>query len=215
MDTKVRSASEDAQEDLAKKLEGTEFSGDLTSKKNVALVMEKIKADRELMPAAMKMFNENQEMNRSLTKAAYEVKQKKDEQGVPQHAKNRMTKQGQALLALQKRDGAVKKGEFVCVSITNNGKRSRMTYSLEELRSDNYSANFTTIGGVSFFVVSHESCLGEKVNRTATHLLNWEGITCCGTTGFMMLDRDGNPKDISVDRFKELEALEDKTRGKE
>jgi len=201
-----------AKEDIAAKLEGTKFTADITSKQNIATVMEKIKADRELMPAALKMFNEDQEMNRSLTKAAYEVKRQKDSQGMAESAKKRISKTNEAFAAIQKRDGAMKKGELVCVMVNPNSKRSRMVYSLEEVRGDNYSRSFTQIAGVSFWVISADSCLTEKPNKLATYLLNWEGIECCGPTGFMMLDGNSNPKDVSVERFNELVTREEKTR---
>lgn len=199
----------DAKKELAAKLESpSKFSADITSKQNISMVMEKIKSDRELMPAALKMFNEDQEMNRSLTKAAYEVKRQKDSQGMSEASKKRISKTNEAFAAIQKRDGSMKKGEFVCVMINPNSKRSRMVYSLEEIKGDNYSTHFTQISGVSFWVISTDSCLPEKPNNLATYLLNWEGVVCCGPTGFMMLDDSGEPKDILVARFNELVAAE-------
>lgn len=189
-----------------------EMSLDLDDKESIKEVLKKIQDDRTLMPAAMKLFKEDQEINRQMTKAVYEMQYKKDNKGVPRHRLDAMSRQAQKSMALQKRDNAMTPGEFVCVSVTNNGKRSRMTYNPSLFDTDAYTAYSTVIGDAMFYVVTHESCLSEKTNKLATYLLNRQGMECCGSTGFMMLDEDGEAKDVQVKHFNDLVESEQKKR---
>ena len=186
-------------------------------KANVAMVMEKMREDSSLMPAALKMFKEDQNIRYRMMTTADKIK-RKDGHGqrnfsgqMKPSAVADNNKRGMLQRDQKKMSKHYVEGQRNAVMILQNGKKSTVAYTRDELSDEKYSVEGVYINDVPFFIISFESAVNDKVNTQATKAMNlWVDdvqVTCHGHVAFMRTNDDWEFIDTTVDKFLAITGL--------
>jgi hypothetical protein len=170
--------------------------------------MKEVQRDRGLMPAAMELFKENQDIRFQMKTTAARINHNRGHNPIHPSLIAENNKNARLKMDRMKEGKRYKEGQCDAIMVLLNGKKSTIAYTREELLTDKYTTEGTWINGEPFFVITLESSMDDKINKEATRILGmWIDdvqVCCYGPTAFMRVDADGEFIPTTVAKFNEI-----------
>jgi hypothetical protein len=172
----------------------------MDDKKKFGSMIKKMKQDKTIIPNAIKMVNENQQLRRDVTGMAKEVDGRKATQSMSFNEKKKILNKQDMMKSMMKKK--ITPGAVSCVYVYANGKIMSTDIIVKDIDDGDWSLHPIIIDKYCLVAVCDAKVLSGN-NKTAGAII---GKPACGPVRFFRLDDKYESMDMSCAEFKSITA---------